>query len=146
METITVERTIAAPPQEVFDWCSNTTNYERTAWVLRDRLIQPGEAAAWGLGAVRAHTWLIGRFRERITRYDPPRSFDYVVERSVPPISHKGATMTFTTVPGGTRVVWTSTVDVGSIVGKVARTVVGHVFGRILAACDKALTTKSGPV
>ncbi|WP_405164987.1 hypothetical protein OG203_07710 [Nocardia sp. NBC_01499] len=45
-------------------------------------------------------------------------------------------------MPGGTRVVWTSAIDVGPIVGKIARTVVGHVFGRILDACAKDLATK----
>ncbi|MCM6791736.1 SRPBCC family protein [Nocardia sp. CDC159] len=142
METIVVERTIAAPPEEVFDWCAITTNYERTVWVLRDKLTRPGEGAAYGVGAIRLHTWLIGRFHERITRYDPPHSFDYIVDRSFPSIPHTGATMTFTPTPGGTRVVWASTVDVGPIVGRIARTVVGHVFGRILDACAKDLATK----
>lgn len=135
METITAERTIAAPLEEVFDWCAVTTNYERSIWVWRAVLTRPGEGAPYGVGAIRLHTWLIGRFVERITRYDPPHSFDYVVDRSFPPAPHRGGTMTFTPVAGSTRVVWTSTVDVGPVVGRIARTVVGHVFGRILDAC-----------
>jgi hypothetical protein len=139
VETIVVERTIAAPPEDVFDWCADTTNYQRTVWVLRDTLARPGEGAPYGVGAIRLHTWLIGRFVERITAYDRPHSFGYVVERSFPPIPHDGGTMTFTAVGEGTTVVWTSVVDVGPIIGGIARTVVGHVFGRILDACAKDL-------
>lgn len=141
METITVERTIAAPIQDVFDWCADTTNYERTVWVLRDKLARPGQEAPYGTGAIRLHTWLVGRFHERITRYHPPYSFDYVVDRSFPPSRHDGGTMTFTTVPDGTRVTWTSAVEVGpaAIAGPATRLlvkpVISHVFGRILAAC-----------
>ncbi|WP_194837086.1 SRPBCC family protein [Nocardia sp. XZ_19_369] len=142
METIVVERTIAAPLEKVFEWCATTTNYERTAWVLRDKLTRPSEGAAYGVGAIRRHTWLIGHFYERITSYEPPHSFGYAVDRSFPPIPHKGASMTFTTVPGGTRVVWTTAIDAGSFVGSIARTVVGHVFGRILNACAKELASK----
>ncbi|MFI9407770.1 SRPBCC family protein [Nocardia sp. NPDC052316] len=142
METIVVERTIDAPLEEVFDWCATTTNYERTAWVLRDKLTRPGDGAAYGVGAIRRHTWLIGRFDERITSYDRPHSFEYVVDRSFPPIPHKGASMTFTTVPGGTRVVWTTAIDANPLVGRIARTVVGHVFGRILNACAEELGGK----
>jgi hypothetical protein len=53
METIVVERTIAASPEEVFDWCATTTNYERTVWVLHDKLTRSGEGAAYGVGAIR---------------------------------------------------------------------------------------------
>lgn len=139
METIIAERTIAAPRDKVFDWCATTTNYERSVWVLRAKLARPGEGAPYGVGAVRLHTWLIGRFHERITRYAPPHSFGYTVERGFPPVPHEGGDMTFTVVPEGTRVVWTSTVDIGPVLGPIARTLVGHVFGRILAACAAEL-------
>jgi len=141
VETIVAERTIAAPVEEVFDWCVTTTNYERSVWVLRDRLLRPGEGAPYGVGAIRLHTWLIGRFQERITRYAPPHSFDYVVDRSFPPVPHEGGAMTFTAVPTGTRVVWTSTINVGPVLGGISRSVVGHVFGRILDACTTDLAT-----
>jgi hypothetical protein len=148
METIIVERVIAAPIEQVFNWCATTTNYERTVWVLRDTLARPGDGAPYGVGAIRLHTWLVGRFHERVTSYDPPNSFDYVVDRSLPPSRHEGGTMTFTTVPGGTTVVWSSTVEVGVPIGAgwatrwIAKPVISHVFGRILDACAEDLARR----
>ncbi|MFI9507380.1 SRPBCC family protein [Nocardia sp. NPDC052566] len=148
MQTITVERTIAAPIDQVFDWCAVTTNYERSRWILRCTLAQPGEGAPYGVGAIRLHTWLIGRFDERVTRYDAPHSFDYVVDRSFPPARHEGGTMTFTEVPGGTKVVWSTTVEMAVPFGAdlatrlLSRPMVSHVFGRILAACARDLTDR----
>lgn len=144
METITVERVVAAPVEEVFAWLATTTNYTRSPWVLRARLAQPGDGAPYGVGAIRLHTWLIGWFRERITAYHPPYDFDYVVERCVPPARHGGGRMTFTLVPAGTRVVWTTTVQLrlpfgAAITRMLARPVLTRVFGAILATADAAL-------
>ncbi|MFC9893714.1 SRPBCC family protein [Nocardia sp. NPDC127579] len=146
MQTITVERVIAAPLEEVFEWCSVTTNYERSRWVLRCTLDRPGAGAPYGVGAIRLHTWLIGRFDERVTRYDAPHSFDYVVDRSFPPARHEGGSMTFTEVPGGTKVVWTTRAEVAIPFGAdlvtrmFSRPVVARVFRSILAACERELT------
>ncbi|MFF2551306.1 SRPBCC family protein [Nocardia sp. NPDC058058] len=151
METITVERTIPAPIDQVFDWCATTTNYERTRWVLRCKLTQPGRDAPYGVGAIRVHTWLIGYFVERVTRYDAPHSFDYVVDRSVPPSRHEGGTMTFTEVPGGTHVVWSTTTEMAvpfaaaAATRRIARPIVTHVFGRILRACAADLSSRIPP-
>ncbi|GAA1913757.1 SRPBCC family protein [Streptantibioticus ferralitis] len=145
METVTVRRVIAAPIADVFDWCATTTNYTRSPFVLRARLARPGAGAPYGVGAVRLHTWLIGWFRERITVYNPPHDFDYVVERSLPPARHELGRMTFTEVAEGTQVVWTTTFQVPFPFGEAAtRVLVGpviaHVFGKILHAADTALT------
>jgi hypothetical protein len=146
METITVERVIAAPVDEVFEWCATTTNYTRSALVLRARLARPGDGAPYGLGAIRLHTWLIGWFRERITAYDAPHGFDYVVERSIPPARHELGRMTFTEVPGGTRVVWQTTVQVrlpfgGFLTRVLARPVLAATFGGILTTADRVLAS-----
>ncbi|MDF3289882.1 SRPBCC family protein [Streptomyces silvisoli] len=145
METVTVRRVIAAPMADVFDWCATTTNYTRTPSVLRARLARPGVGAPYGVGAVRVHTWTIGWFRERITAYNPPHEFDYVVDRSFPPARHELGRMTFTEVAGGTLVVWTTTCQVrlpfGAAITRVlAQPVIAHVFGKILDAADTALT------
>ncbi|QUQ65611.1 SRPBCC family protein [Kutzneria sp. CA-103260] len=149
METVTVRRVIAAPIDEVFDWCATTTNYTRSPLVLRARLARHGQGAPYGVGAVRLHTWLIGWFRERITAYHPPREFSYVVERSFPPARHELGRMTFTEVPGGTQVVWTTRVGLpvpfgDALIRRVAGPVVARVFGRILDAASTALTGRPG--
>jgi polyketide cyclase/dehydrase/lipid transport protein len=147
VETVTVRRVIAAPIDDVFDWCATTTNYTRSRLVLRARLARPGQGAPYGVGAVRLHTWLIGWFRERITAYQRPREFDYVVERSVPPARHEFGRMTFTEVAGGTQVIWTTRVGLpgpfgDALVRRVASPVVAAVFARILDAADAALTAR----
>ncbi|MFJ6618425.1 SRPBCC family protein [Kitasatospora sp. NPDC091335] len=145
METLTVRRVIAAPIEDVFDWCATTTNHTRSPLILRARLARPGADAPYGVGAVRLHTWAIGWFRERVTTYDRPYGFDYTVERSVPPSRHELGRMTFTEVAGGTEVVWTTTFQVrlpfgAALTRAVAKPVIAHTFGRILAAADAALT------
>ncbi|MER6046343.1 SRPBCC family protein [Streptomyces sp. NPDC001793] len=146
METLTVQRVIAAPIADVFGWCAATTNYTRTPFVLKARLARPGRGAPYGVGAVRLHTWVIGWFRERITAYHPPYDFDYAVERSFPPARHELGRMTFTEVPGGTQVAWTTSFQVplplvgAALTRALAKPVVAHVFGRILDAADTALT------
>ncbi|MBO2452210.1 SRPBCC family protein [Actinomadura barringtoniae] len=146
METLTVRRVIAAPIADVFDWCATTTNYTRSALILRARLARHGQGAPYGVGAIRLHTWAIGWFRERITAYNPPHDFDYTVDRSIPPARHELGRMTFTEVAQGTEIVWTTTFEVpvpfGAVVTRVvAKPVIAYVFGRILHAADKALTT-----
>ncbi|KJY42751.1 hypothetical protein VR41_06410 [Streptomyces sp. NRRL B-1568] len=148
METVTVRRVIAAPISEVFDWCATTTNYTRTPYVLKARLACKGEGAPYGVGAVRLHTWLIGWFRERVSVYNPPYSFDYVVERSFPPARHELGRMTFTEVAEGTLVVWTTKFQApwplgGAFTRVVGKPVLARVFGAILDAADTALTAKS---
>ncbi|SEC25435.1 Polyketide cyclase / dehydrase and lipid transport [Streptomyces sp. 2314.4] len=112
METMTVERVISAPVEEVFAWLTTTTHYTRSPLVLRCRLTRRGESAPYGVGAVRSHLWLIGWFRERITHYDPPHATEYVVERSLPPSRHELGRMTFTEVDGGTQVCWTTRAEI----------------------------------
>ncbi|MFI2610886.1 SRPBCC family protein [Kitasatospora sp. NPDC018619] len=144
METLTVRRVIAAPIEDVFDWCATTTNYTRSPLVLRARLARPGAGAPYGVGAVRLHTWAIGWFRERVTTYDRPHGFDYTVERSVPPSRHELGRMTFTEAAGGTEVVWTTTFQVrlpfgAALTRALAKPLIARTFDRILAAADAEL-------
>jgi uncharacterized protein YndB with AHSA1/START domain len=146
LETITVDRVIAAPINDVFTWLTTTANYTASPMVLRCRLARPGADAPYGLGAVRVHLWLIGWYRERITRYEPPYVTEYAVDRSVPASRHELGRMTFTEVDGGTRVEWTTRAEariplVGRLVTRVlGRRVIAGTFRRILQAADAALT------
>ncbi|MFF4695083.1 SRPBCC family protein [Streptomyces chattanoogensis] len=148
METMTVERLIDAPIDEVFAWLTTTTNYTRSPLVLRCRLTRPGRTAPYGVGAVRSHLWLIGWFRERITHYDAPHATEYVVERSLPPSRHELGRMTFTEVDGGTLVRWTTRAEIplpllgGLLTRRFARPIITRTFGNILNAADTALAQR----
>ena len=149
MLTVSVERVVAAPLGDVFEWLSDASNYTRSRFVLHERLVRPGDDAAYGIGAVRQLTWAFGWFRERITAYRPPHEFRYLVERSVPPLRHEGGRVTFTEVPGGTRVHWTTTVELRLPVAAVAATrllgrpMIVYTFGKVLEAADAALASRS---
>lgn len=149
METITIERIIAAPIKDVFEWLADASNYPRGTWVvLRQQLAVPGEDAPYGRNAVRRLLWMVGWFRERITSYDPPHEFGYLVERSFPPSRHEGGKLTFTEVPGGTWVVWTTTAEVRlpfavTLTRVLMRPTVTYIFGKVLAAAEADLTKGS---
>ncbi|MFC9239822.1 SRPBCC family protein [Streptomyces decoyicus] len=145
METMTVERTVDAPIDEVFAWLTTTTNYSRSPLVLRCRLTRRGEAAPYGVGAVRSHLWLIGWLRERIIRYDPPYATEYVVDRSLPPSRHELGRMTFTEAGGGTLVNWTTRAEmraplIGAFLTRhLVRPMITRSFHSILDAANAAL-------
>ncbi|MGW8375121.1 SRPBCC family protein [Streptomyces sp. ODS28] len=145
METMTVERVVHAPIEDVFAWLTTTTNYTRSPLVVRCRLTRHGEGAPYGVGAVRSHLWLIGWFRERITRYEPPYVTEYAVERCVPPARHALGRMTFEEIEGGTRVCWITRAEIplplvgGFLTRRLARPVITRTFGAILEAAEGAL-------
>ncbi|MEV5873456.1 SRPBCC family protein [Streptomyces sp. NPDC052101] len=149
METMTVERVIDAPIEDVFAWLTTTTHYTASPLVLRCRLARHGEGAPYGVGAIRDHLWLIGWFRERISVYEPPYATEYVVERSVPPARHELGRMTFTETDGGTLVRWTTRAEIplpllgAFLTRRLARPVITRTFGAILHAAEKALTCQA---
>ncbi|WP_406340606.1 SRPBCC family protein [Streptomyces sp. NBC_00648] len=151
METMTVERVIDAPIDEVFTWLTTTTNYTASPLVLRCRLARHGKGAPYGVGAVRSHLWLIGWFRERITRYDPPYATEYVVERSLPPSRHELGRVELSEVDGGTLVRWTTRAEipvplVGAFLTRhLARPIITRTFRNILDTADAALTQLPRP-
>ncbi|MGW5381824.1 SRPBCC family protein [Nocardia sp. NPDC003963] len=149
METIIVERTIAAPASAVFDWISDAHNYTRIPLVLHERLAVPGEGAPYGLGAVRFLVWFVGVFWERVTAYDPPRSFEYHVYRSFPPARHELGRVEFTETADGIRVVWTTVVQVrlplvgAALTRKVVRPLFTYAFGRVLDVAARDLVGRA---
>ncbi|MFG3258464.1 SRPBCC family protein [Streptomyces sp. NPDC048172] len=150
METMTVERVIHAPIEDVFDWLTTTTHYTRSPLVLRCRLARPGEDAPYGVGAVRSHLWMIGWLRERITRYERPYVTEYVVERSLPPSRHELGRMTFAEADGGTLVTWTTRAEMraplvgGFLTRHLVRPLITRSFRSILDAADTALSREGG--
>ncbi|MFI1796973.1 SRPBCC family protein [Streptomyces sp. NPDC020379] len=146
METVTVERVIDAPIEDVFAWLTTTTNYTKSPLVVRCRLTRRGESAPYGLGAVRSHLWLIGWFQERITLYEAPYATEYVVDRCFPPARHELGRMTFTESDAGTHVRWTTRAELPipligpALTRRAVRPILTHTFTNILEAAEKALT------
>ncbi|MGE2814433.1 SRPBCC family protein [Mycobacterium heidelbergense] len=98
MVEIHLERTIAAPVDQVFDWLADPANLAAAPLVLKAGYAK--DSAAPGAGAVREVVGLGTWFREEITAYDRPQSYSYLIVKSFPPFEHEGGTLTFT--PSGT--------------------------------------------
>ncbi len=146
MQTITVERVIAAPLEAVFSWVANQDNYIHAPMVFRQRLVRPGVHGGYSAGAEHVRWLAIGWFRESVTAIDPPHTIDYAVDRSFPPSRHESGRLTFTAVPAGTHVHWTTTAQIRiPLIGDAATRIVGRplttaLFSQVLAAADRALT------
>jgi hypothetical protein len=142
MVEIHLERTIAAPVEQVFDWLADPVNLAKAPLALK---------AGWekgtsgpGVGALRRVIGAGTYFLEEITAYDRPRSHSYLIIRSVPPFRHDGGTLTFTAADGGTHVDWLTNYTHpawagGKLLEAVTRPLLRASFLAILDACAKEL-------
>lgn len=142
MVEIHLERTIAAPLEQVFDWLADPVNLAKAPLALK---------AGWakgtsgpGAGALRQVFGAGTYFLEEITAYDRPRSYSYLIIRSVPPFRHDGGTLTFTPKDGGTHVDWLTNYTHpawvgGSLLAAVTRPLLRSSFLAILDACAREL-------
>jgi len=142
MVTVHVERTIAASPEQVFDWMADPANLTAAPLALRAGFAKgsPGP----GVGAVREVTALGMWFREEITAYDAPRSYSYRMLRSIPAFDHEGGTLTVSPSGEGTHVDWVTTYTHparagGKAMEAVSSRLLRQSFVSILASCAKAL-------
>lgn len=142
MTRIHVERTIAAAPEQVFDWLADPANLTAARLMLKAGWA-PGTSGP-AVGAVRRATAAGMSFREEITAYDPPRSYSYQIVRVFPPLDHQGGTMTLTPSGTGTHVDWVTAYTHpvwigGKLTEAVTSRLLGHGFRQILAGCAREL-------
>lgn len=146
MAEIHVQRTIAAPTEQVFDWLADPANLVTAPLVLKSAWAK--DSPAPGAGAVRevlgAGMW----FREEIPVYERPAKYTYLIVRSFPAFNHDGGTLTFTPVgtpaKEGTRVEWDSSYTHplhagGRAMQALSRPLLAMNFRAILDACARAL-------
>jgi uncharacterized protein YndB with AHSA1/START domain len=146
MVRLTVERTIPAPPEEVFAWLADANNLKHGRVVLRVRRTRDGDGASWGKGAVREVLAVGGWFREDITAYDPPHRYDYLIVKTIPPMRHYGGSITVTPTGGGSHVTWQSSYDLPPLTGgrfaaPLTKWIFVTTFTQILRAAERELTT-----
>jgi uncharacterized protein YndB with AHSA1/START domain len=142
MVELHVERTIAASPEQVFDWLADPGSLAAAPLVLNVRWAQGVSGPA--VGALREVRGVGTWFREEITAFDRPRSYSYLIVRSFPPFNHEGGTLTFTPSADGTHVDWRSNYTHpayagGKVLEAVTRRLLASSFQAILGACAKAL-------
>ncbi len=144
MIELRVERTIAAAPERVFDWLADPKGLTAAPLVLSARLAKgTPELKA---GAVRIVTGTGMWFEEKYTAYDPPRSYSYLILRSVPGFVHEGGTLTFIPAGTGTHVEWVTRYthplwSGGKAFEPVSSRLLRWSFSAILAGCAKSLET-----
>ncbi|OMC38161.1 polyketide cyclase [Mycobacterium sp. GA-1841] len=142
MPTIHLERVIAAPPEQVFDWMADPSALTTAPLVLRAGWVAGTSKPA--VGAVRAVTGAGMWFREEITAYDRPNSYSYLIIDSFPPFDHDGGTLTFTPDGDGTHVDWTTSYTHplragGKALEALSSRLLPWNFRAILTNCAKAL-------
>ena len=123
--SIRVTRRLDAPPETVFAVLADHARYERFDGIRRSELVETGDPAPNGLGAVR-WVWLGPlRFEEEITAFEPPNRLDYLIRdvRGLP-FRHEGGSIRLSPGEGGTDAVWTSSFEipiplVGSAIDRV---------------------------
>jgi hypothetical protein len=97
----------------VFEVVSDHARYDRFEGVRRSELVEPGEPAPNGLGAVRL-VWLgLLRFEEQITAFEPPQRLDYLIrDVKALPFRHEGGSIRLEPDGTGTHAVWTSSFEI----------------------------------
>ncbi|OBA62443.1 polyketide cyclase [Mycobacterium sp. 1100029.7] len=142
MVEIHVERTIAAPVEQVFDWLADPANLAAAPLALRGNWAKGTSGP--GVGALREVIGVGTWFREELTAYDRPHSYTYLIVKSIPPFKHEGGTLTFTAAGDGTRVDWLThythpVAAGGKALEALSRRLLRSSFLAILDACAKAL-------
>ncbi len=142
MAQIHLERTIAAPVEQVFDWLAEPAHLARAPLALKADYAK--DSPGHEVGALRDVRGFGMWFREEITAYDRPRSYSYLILRSFPPFRHDGGTLTFTPAGGGTHVDWLTNYSHpawagGRLLEAVSYRLLRSSFLAILDACAREL-------
>lgn len=148
MATLDFSRTIAAPPELVFEVATDHRAMPSFTRFRSVGLERQGEPAPNGLGAIRVLRLVGPPVREEVTIYEPPRRFAYRMLSGAPVRDHVG-TIELTPVESGTRMsyVLETTPDVpvgGFAVIALMRGVVENIAAGIAAESEKRAGAAGG--
>lgn len=105
MATFTLNRTIAAPIETVFDVLTDHRAYAKLTPLRSSTLEREGEPPPNGVGAVRVLKLAGPPIREEVTEFAAPSRFAYKMLSGAPVKSHTGA-VDLTSDGAGTRLAW----------------------------------------
>ena len=131
MATFTLNATIAAPPELVFEVLTDHRSYALLTPLRSSTLEREGDPAPNGVGAIRVLALAGPPLREEVTEYEPPRRFAYRLLTGIPVRDHRGM-IDLAPGPGGTALTWT-VVSVPSI------PVPGGIWGAVVKQVIKPL-------
>lgn len=141
MATISFNRTIAAPPETVFEVLSDHRGYADITPLRRVELEREGDPAPDGVGAIRAMHAVGPPTREEVIAYEAPRRLAYRMLSGAPLKDHVG-TVELSEEGNGTRMSWvvetTPTVPIGgSALVKVVEKVVEQLIKGIAKESER---------
>jgi uncharacterized protein YndB with AHSA1/START domain len=139
---IDLDKTLTAPIDDVFELLSNHAGYTRFRGFSTAELLREGADERNGVGALRRLVVRPLRFEEEITAFERPTRMDYVIRKVNLPLRHDGGTITLSSSPTGTRVLWRSTFTVpvpvvGPALGAVLAVGIRRGFVRLLDDIDR---------
>ena len=142
MARIDLDKTLAAPPDEVFELLSDHAGYTRFRGFNTAELMREGTGDPNGVGALRALAVWPLRFEEEITAFERPTRMDYVIRKVNIPLDHDGGTIALSPAGSGTRVLWRSTFTVpvpvvGGALGAILAVLIRRGFVRLLDDVDR---------
>jgi uncharacterized protein YndB with AHSA1/START domain len=147
---IDLDKTLAAPIDEVFELLSDHAGYTRFRGFSTAELLREGTKERNGVGALRLLAVRPLRFEEEITAFERPTRMDYLIRKVNLPIEHEGGTIELSPAGGGTRVVWRSTFHVnvplaGGALGATLAVALRRGFIRLLDDIDRLAAECSVP-
>jgi uncharacterized protein YndB with AHSA1/START domain len=106
MASFTLQSTIAAPIELVFDVLTDHRGYSKLTPLRSSTLEREGEPAPNGIGAVRVLKLAGPPIREEVTEFDAPSRFAYKMLSGAPVKSHTGTVELSSSGTSSTDVVW----------------------------------------
>jgi uncharacterized protein YndB with AHSA1/START domain len=147
MRSVHVTRTIPGPPEPIFDVLADHARYDRFRSIHGSELIDEGEPAPNGVGALRRIKVRPLVFEEEITAYERPSKLDYLIVKLNVPLRHDGGSITLTPDGDGTRVDWRSSFSVptpvvGGVQELIWQPVLSRGFRRTLEDVERIVAEK----
>jgi uncharacterized protein YndB with AHSA1/START domain len=149
MRSLTVTRTIPAPPEAVFDLLADHAGYGRFRGIGSAELLREGEPPPNGVGALRRVRSGLLRFEEEITAFERPALLGYLIIRVNAPLEHEGGEIHLHEQDGATRAEWSTAFRVptrllGGVQERVWALILRRGFRRVLEDVERLLAEGRG--
>jgi hypothetical protein len=142
MAGIDLDKTLAAPIDDVFELLSDHAGYTRFRGISKAALVREGTNERNGVGALRAIASGPISFEEEITVFERPTRMDYLIRKVNLPLHHDGGSIELSQAGSGTRVLWRSNFTmpvplVGGALGAMFAAIFRRAFIRLLDDIDR---------
>ena len=149
MARIDLDKTLAAPIDDVFELLSDHAGYTRFRGFTHAELVREGTGDPNGVGALRRLASGGLRFEEEITAFERPTRMDYVIRKVNVPLKHDGGNIHLEPAGNGTRVRWTSSFTmpiplVGAPIAAVFAVAIRRGFVRLLDDIERLASGGGG--